>query len=145
MVGVLLFPPLLHAGFNLEPTEHGCYLSRESGEPVRGCKWVRWEIEAKSFAYRHPHLLLFGEDFIEIRHAPTGQFKQMVEAKNIRLLDSVGIGGWTGSLFLAWQGSQNDKHGQSWALVEGLETAPFEIPMAPPSPTGDLPPLIPPT
>ena len=64
----------------------------------------------------------------------------MVEAKNIRSLDSIGLGsgggsgGWKGSLFLAWRGSHNDKHGQSWALVEGLETAPLEIPKTPPAP-----------
>ena len=62
----------------------------------------------------------------------------MVEAKNIRSLDTIGLGsgsggGWKGSLFLAWRGSHNDKHGQSWALVEGLETAPLEIPKTPPS------------
>jgi len=67
----------------------------------------------------------------------------MVEARNIRLLDSVGINGWKGSLFLEWRGSQNDKHGQSWALVEGLETAPLEIPMTPPTLTGNLPLPIP--
>ena len=56
----------------------------------------------------------------------------MVEAKNIRLLDSVGMGGWNGSLFLLWRGAHNDKHGQSWALIEGLETAPLEVPKTPP-------------
>jgi len=123
-------------------TEHGCYIDKY-GQPTRNCKCVRWEIKAKSFSYRHPHLLLFGEDFIDIRHAPTGQFKQVVEAKNIRLLESVGIGGWKGSLYLAWRGAHNDTQGQSWALVEGLETAPLETPMTPPRPTVDLPPAMP--
>ena len=109
----------------MESTGHGCYINI-TGKLVRDCKWVQWEIKAKSFAYRHPYLLLFGDDFIDIRHAPTGQFKQMVEAKDIRLLNSVGIGGWKGSLFLEWQGSHNDGREQSWALVEGLETAPLE-------------------
>ena len=126
----------------MESTEHGCYVDKY-GKPVRNSKWVRWEIKAKSFTYRHPHLLLFGDEFIDIRHAPTGQFKQMIDAKNIRLLDSVGIGGWKGSLFLEWRGSHNDKQGQSWALVEGLETAPLEIPMTPPPPIRELPPPIP--
>jgi len=108
----------------MESTEHGCYIDKY-GQPMRGSKWVRWEIKANSFSYRHPHLLLFGDEFVDIRHAPTGQFKQMVEAKNIRLLDSIGIGGWKGSLFLEWRGSHNDKDGQSWALVEGLETGPL--------------------
>ena len=62
----------------------------------------------------------------------------MVEAKNIRSLDSIGLGssggGWKGSLFLAWRGSHDDKHGQSWDLIEGLETAPLEIPKTPPAP-----------
>lgn len=56
----------------------------------------------------------------------------MVETKNIRLLDSVGVGGWKGSLFLGWRGAHKDKGGQSWALVEGLETAPLEVPKTPP-------------
>ena len=144
MVNVSLFP-LCSMPVLMGSTEHGTYVGRENGELTRGSKWVQWEIKANSFAYRHPHLLLFGDDFIEIRHAPTGQFKQMVEAKDIRLLSSVGIGGWKGSLFLEWRGSHNDKQGQSWALVEGLETAPFQIPKTPPSPTGDLPPLTPST
>ena len=109
---------------------HGCYTD-QSGKPMRNSKWIRWEIKAKSFSYRHPHLLLFSDGFVDIRHAPTGQFKQMVEAKYIRLLDSVGIGGWKGSLFLGWRGSHHDKHGRSWALVEGLETAPLEPPKTP--------------
>ena len=117
----------------MERIGHGCYIDKY-GQPTRNCKWVQWEIKAQSFSYRHPHLLLIGEDFIDIRHAPTGQFKQMVEAKNIRLLDSVGIGGWKGSLFLVWRGAHNDKEGQSWALVEGLETAPLDIPKTPPLP-----------
>jgi hypothetical protein len=112
-------------------TEHGCYIDKDE-QPTRSCKWVRWEIKAKSFSYRHPHLLLFGEDFIDIRHAPTGQFKQMVEAKNIQLLDSIG-GGWKGSLFLSWRGAHTDEKGQSWALVEGRKTAPLN-PMTPPPP-----------
>lgn len=82
----------------MESTEYGYYVD-QFGKPTRDCKWARWEIKAKSFTYRRPHLLLFGDDFIEIRHAPTGQFKQMVEAKNIRLSDSIGIGGWEGSFF----------------------------------------------
>jgi hypothetical protein len=56
----------------------------------------------------------------------------MVETKNTRLLDSVGMGGWKGSLFLVWRGPHNDKDGQSWALIEGLETAPLEVPKTPP-------------
>ncbi len=68
-------------------------------------------------------MLLFGDDFIDIRHVPTGQFKQMVEAKDIRLLDSIGICDW--KVVLEWRGSHNDKDGQSRALVEGLETAPL--------------------
>ena len=122
-------------------TGHGCY-TNQYGKPMRNCKWVQWEIKAKSFSYRHPHLLLFNDSFVDIRHAPTGQFKQMVEAKSIRLLDSTGIGGWKGSLFLGWRGSHHDKHGRSWALVEGLETAPLETPKMTPPIGGLHPPTL---
>ena len=117
-------------------TEYGCY-TNQYGKPMRNCQWVQWEIKAKSSSYRHPHLLLFSDRFVDIRHAATGQFKQMVEAKFIRLLDSTRIGGWKGSLFVGWRGSHHDKHGRSWALVEGLETAPLETPKMTP-PTGGL-------
>ena len=55
-------------------TEHGCY-TNQYGKPMRNCKWGRWEIKAKSFSYRHPHLLLFSDSFVDIRHAATGQFR----------------------------------------------------------------------
>ena len=67
----------------------------------------------------------------------------MVEAKNIRLLDSIGIGGWKGSLLLERRGAHNDPQGQSWALVEGLETAPLDIPTTPPPSNVKLSPSMP--
>src|SRR5258706_10955046 len=114
----------------MESTEHGCYIDKY-GKPVRNCKWVRWEIKAKSFTYRHPHLVLVGDDFVDIRHAPTGQFKQMVEAKNIRLLASVGIGGWKGSLFLEWGGAGKNKERAKRGFGEGGEKAPVLITQKP--------------
>src|SRR5258706_11283048 len=117
----------------MESTEHGCYIDKY-GKPVRNCKWVRWEIKAKSFTYRHPHLVLVGDDFVDIRHAPTGQFKQMVEAKNIRLLASVGIGGWEGNLFFVGGGGDNYKEVPERAVGGGVTTDSLGITKNPPPP-----------
>jgi RHO1 GDP-GTP exchange protein 1/2 len=102
-------------------TEYGCYITKY-GQPTRNCGFVRWEIKAKSFAFRDPYVLLFGDNFIEIRHAATGQFRQMIERKAIRLLDQTGLMGDTGEFMIAWKGEKNDDLGQSDALVEVIET-----------------------
>jgi len=83
---------------------------------------VRWEVKAKRFIFRPPHILLFGENLVEIRHAPTGQFKQMLEQKSITLLEQTGLNGDSGEFYVAWKGEANDERGQSQALVEVLET-----------------------
>ncbi|PVG04419.1 hypothetical protein CPB86DRAFT_810233 [Serendipita vermifera] len=101
--------------------EYGCYITKY-GQPTRNCGFVRWEIKAKSFVFREPFILLFGENFVEIRHAATGQFRQMVERRAIRLLDQTGLMGDTGEFLIAWKGEKNDDLGQSDALVEVLET-----------------------
>jgi hypothetical protein len=67
-------------------------------------------------------VLLFGENFVEIRHAPTGQFRQMLERKGIRSLEQTGLTGDVGEFLVAWKGEKNDDLGQSDALVEVLET-----------------------
>lgn len=79
-------------------------------------------MKATKFIFRPPHILLFGGNFVEVRHAPTGQFKQMVERKSIALLEQTGLGGDSGEFFVAWKGEANDERGQSQALVEVLET-----------------------
>jgi hypothetical protein len=101
--------------------EYGCYITKY-GEPTRKCGFVRWEVKANTFVFRAPHVLLFGENFVEIRHAPTGQFRQMFERKAIRSLEQTGLTGDVGEFLVAWKGEKNDELGQSDALVEVLET-----------------------
>ncbi|KIM33349.1 hypothetical protein M408DRAFT_14127 [Serendipita vermifera MAFF 305830] len=101
--------------------EYGCYINKH-GEPIRKCGFVRWEVKAANFIFRAPHILLFGGNFVEVRHAPTGQFKQMLERKSINLLEQTGLSSDSGEFFVSWKGEHNDERGQSQALVEVLET-----------------------
>lgn len=101
--------------------EYGCYIDKH-GVPTRKCGFVRWEVKASNFIFRSSYILLFGGNFVEIRHAPTGQFRQMLEHKSIGLLEQTGLGGDSGEFFVVWKGEHNGDHGQSQALVEVLET-----------------------
>jgi len=101
--------------------EYGCYITKH-GKPTRNCGFVRWEVKATNFIFRPPFVLLFGGNFVEIRHAPTGQFRQMIEQKSVMLLEQTGLSGDSGEAFVAWKGEKNDERGQSQALVEVLET-----------------------
>ena len=101
--------------------EYGCYIDKH-GEPIRKCGFVRWEVKATNFIFRAPYVLLFGGNFVEVRHAPTGQFRQMLEQKSVSLLEQTGLAGDSGEFFVVWKGEKNDERGQSQALVEVLET-----------------------
>lgn len=101
--------------------DYGCYITKH-GQPTRKCGFVRWEVKAKNFIFRAPHILLFGDNVVEIRDAPTGQFRQMLEHKGIRALEQTSLTGDIGEFLVAWRGEKNDELGQSDALVEVLET-----------------------
>ncbi|CAG7852613.1 Rho1 guanine nucleotide exchange factor 1 [Serendipita indica DSM 11827] len=101
--------------------EYGCYIHKH-GYPIRKCGFVKWEIKATSYVFRAPYVLLFGENFVEIRHAPTGQFRQMLEHKGLRLLAQTSLEGDVGDFMMSWKGEKNDEFGQSYALVEVVET-----------------------
>ncbi|KAG8831244.1 hypothetical protein FRC17_003440 [Serendipita sp. 399] len=124
--------PIPNGEFMCIYEEYGCYIHKY-GHPIRKCGFVRWEIKANSFIFRAPYLLLFGDNFVEIRHAPTGQFRQMVHHSGLRLLEQTSLAGNTGEFLLSWKGEKNDEFGQSQALVQGLETRDLRM-MSPNSP-----------
>ncbi|KAG8827986.1 hypothetical protein FRC19_010494 [Serendipita sp. 401] len=101
--------------------EYGCYIHKH-GHPTRKCGFVRWEIKANTFLFRAPYLLLFGDNFVEIRHAPTGQFRQMIQHTGLKLLEQTTLEGDTGEFLMTWKGEKNDEFGQSHAVVQALET-----------------------
>lgn len=80
--------------------------------------FVRWEITATSFIHRHPHVLLFSSEFIEIRDVQTGLLKQVIEGVDVRLL----VPPSTGPLFVAMRGNRDDDDGLSDRIVELVET-----------------------
>jgi hypothetical protein len=92
--------------------------------PTRKCGYVRWETKATAYAERGLHVLLFSAQFIEIRHAPTGRLVQVVEGRDIRLVQSQA----GNPLLIAMRGKKDDKQGLSDELIELVETAPIERP-----------------
>src|SRR5260370_37119211 len=63
----------------------GCYITKH-GVPTRNSGFIRWECPIQSFIYQGPHVLLFSLTDIEVRHIPTGRLIQLIEGKEIRLL-----------------------------------------------------------
>jgi len=106
----------------------GCYISKH-GEPTRKHGFVRWETSIESFVVREPHVILVGASSIEVRHTPTGRLLQVVEGREIRLLQGLPKGTGQGApILVARRGAHNDAHGMSDQLLELVPTAPLEVP-----------------
>ncbi|KAI0784605.1 hypothetical protein C8Q75DRAFT_779589 [Abortiporus biennis] len=65
--------------------ELACYINKH-GLPIRQSGYLRWETKAISFAHRHPYIILFSSDFIELRDINTGKLLQVIEGTDIRLV-----------------------------------------------------------
>lgn len=114
-------------------TEFGCYINRH-GLPALNSSIVRWEVKVDSFAERWEHILLFSNEFIEVRHKATGRLVQVIDGRNIRLLN---VGPPDDMpLVVARLGKKNDQHGQSDELFELLKTSEISTPATASSPTG---------
>ncbi|KIJ62800.1 hypothetical protein HYDPIDRAFT_29949 [Hydnomerulius pinastri MD-312] len=98
----------------------GCYITKH-GQPARDAMFIRWEIKATSFVNRHPHVLLFSSEFIEIRDIQTGRLEQVIEGVDIRLL--LHTPSTRGPLLVAMRGQKDDEDGVSERIVELVETA----------------------
>ena len=48
---------------------------------------MKWETRATAYAHRNEHVLLFSPEYVEIRSISTGRIVQVLEGKDIRLLD----------------------------------------------------------
>ncbi|KAK7005651.1 hypothetical protein R3P38DRAFT_3038772, partial [Favolaschia claudopus] len=95
----------------------GCYVTRH-GVPSRSSGYIRWECKATSFAARGNHVLLFSQNFVEIRNILTGLLVQVIEGQDIRLLHSEEDG-----ILAVMRGEHDDEAGASEKVVELRETA----------------------
>ena len=107
-----------------------CYISKH-GEPSRSAAYIRWECPAISYARRGPHVLLFSPSFIEIRAIQSGRLVQVIEGREIRLLQR-GLGGDEESdmLIIGKRGEIEDRAGLSEGLFEMVQTAEIGRPVA---------------
>ncbi|KAH8118065.1 hypothetical protein DFH11DRAFT_1808798 [Phellopilus nigrolimitatus] len=110
--------------------DFGCYIERH-GFPTRKSAIVRWETKAAQFAERGAHILLFSADLVEVRHKATGRLVQVLEGRDVRLLnvnsELSGLGADAGPadavpLLVARYGTKHDVHGQSIELLELMKT-----------------------
>jgi len=102
----------------------GCYITKY-GEPARRHGFVRWETPMQSFVVREPHLILVGSDSIEVRHTPTGRLLQVIEGKDVRLMQA--LPKEQGPILIARRGKTDNQNGLlSDQLVELVPTAPLE-------------------
>lgn len=77
---------------------------------------------------REPHVLLVGASSIEVRHTPTGRLLQVIEGKEIRLVQT--LPKEQGPTLIACRGKVNDEKGLSDQLVELVPTTALELPSA---------------
>ncbi|KAF9025814.1 hypothetical protein BDZ89DRAFT_1068060 [Hymenopellis radicata] len=108
----------------------GFYINRH-GIPGRNCGYISWETHATSFAYRGNHVLLFSDEFVEIRQISTGRLVQVIEGQAIRLLYSGPTANSDDPILFAMKGNKDDQAGVSDKLCELVETS--EINTAHPS------------
>ena len=101
--------------------EYGCYIT-QYGSPSRGCKYIKWETKAISYAYRDGHILLISPKFIEIRNVTTGRIVQVIEGDDIRLLSSGPHTSKDDPVLVAMRGGYQDQYSVSEKIVELNET-----------------------
>ena len=79
----------------------------------------------QSFVVREPHVILVGSDSIEVRHTFTGRLLQVIEGKELRLMQALPKD--QGPILVARHGKANDQNGMSDQLVELVPTAPLNL------------------
>ncbi|SRR5258707_8567612 len=105
---------------DLDYVAFGCYITKH-GVPTRNSGFIRWECPIQSFVCQGPHVLLLSQTDIEVRHIPTGRLIQLIEGKEIRLLQKLPKG--KGRTLAARLGEKDDTLGLSDQLFELVETS----------------------
>ncbi|KAH7106378.1 hypothetical protein BKA62DRAFT_765930 [Auriculariales sp. MPI-PUGE-AT-0066] len=118
-------------------TEFGVWITKH-GYPAHGARFVRWEIVVGAYTHRGEHILLFSVlpssssssstglvpgEWVEVRHVHTGQLRQVLSAKDVRLAQS-GSRTTQGPVLMAMRevGVSEREHGAQDALIEIIET-----------------------
>jgi len=122
--------------------DFGCYVTKH-GQPCRKCEIIRWETPATSYSFLNGHVILVSREFLEIRDVVTGRLAQVMEGQDFRLVHSVQAmsngqtpAGSGDKPLIAVRGEMQDEEGYSDALMEMIETAPLEGPVAAVNPGG---------
>ncbi|KAF8628723.1 hypothetical protein AX17_005945 [Amanita inopinata Kibby_2008] len=68
--------------------EFGVYVNKRGipNRPSTGTGTIEWEGRAESVAIHPPYILLFDNQFIEIRHIKTGRLAQIIQGSDVRFL-----------------------------------------------------------
>ncbi|KAI0322603.1 hypothetical protein OF83DRAFT_1049094 [Amylostereum chailletii] len=115
--------------------EMACYITKH-GHPSRSSGYVRWESKAVAYTRRGAHILLFSPDFVEVRTVQTGRLVQVIEGREVRLLQR-GLGeDEKEMLIVGLKGEHDDKTGVSEKLVELVQTSEIRKPTAMPPTKG---------
>ncbi|KDQ19256.1 hypothetical protein BOTBODRAFT_51700 [Botryobasidium botryosum FD-172 SS1] len=101
----------------------GCFVTKRGAPTAVKAGFAQWEIPATDFAFRPPYILLFSNDFVEVRDVATTQLVQIIAGKDIRLAH--GGPASFGPVMFAMRGEKDDQRGVSDKLVEVIETAPI--------------------
>jgi len=104
----------------------GCYITKH-GAPTRKHGFIRWESNITSYISRaaSPHVILISPTCIEVRHTPTGRLLQIVEGKDIRLMQGFNLKE-EGPMLVAMRGEKGGDGAISEKIVELVPTAPLE-------------------
>jgi len=66
-------------------SEFGVYIDKH-GTLINGRVVIEWEGIAERVSYHHPYILLFSSNFVEVRHAASGQLEQIIRGNSMRCI-----------------------------------------------------------
>ncbi|GAA5816202.1 hypothetical protein MFLAVUS_009728 [Mucor flavus] len=67
--------------------KYAFYIDKKGRRARRNFK-IEWEGQPTSFAYHHPHVIAFEQQFIEIRSVNDGHLQQVIQEKNVYCLQN---------------------------------------------------------
>lgn len=123
---------------NVGILEFGVYVNRQ-GEPTRAEGVIEWEGKANQIAFHPPYVVIFDDQFIEVRHVDRGRLVQVIHGAGVRCLwdgrsldanPVIGAGGWyeTASLEATIHVVMEISDAQAGTVQRVFELAPRTLP-----------------